>query len=150
MLVQNNRIDKLLNIVAEGLTNKTPINIDFKPIISVDNKILNNQNVTSAISDINDLKLLLSHSSPEYLELKNLEGSLIAIEKETNPEVVKKSTAMVKLKQFIDKVSEGNEQVAKIIKTTETGIDIFKNLAGKYNSIAEWCGLPQVPRILTK
>lgn len=150
MLVQNSRIDKLLEIVAEGLTNKMPINIEFKPVITIDNKILNNQNVSSAISDINDLKLLLSHSSPEYLELQNLEGSLIAIEKENNPDVVKKSTAMVKLKKFIETVSEGNEQVAKIIKTTETGIDIFKNLAGKYNSIAEWCGLPQVPKILTK
>ncbi|WP_107040011.1 hypothetical protein [Brumimicrobium mesophilum] len=150
MLVQTGQIDKLMNILGQGLTNKSPIHIDFKPVITLDNKVLNNQNVTSVISDISDLKLLLGTSSPEYLELQNLEGSLTAIEKETNPEVVKNSTAMQKLKKFIDTISEGNEQVAKVLETTETGIDLVRNLAGKYNSIAEWCGLPQVPRIFTK
>lgn len=150
MSVQSGRIDQLLSIVAEGLSNKPVISIDFKPEITVDTKIQNNQNLTSAISDINDLKLLLSPSSQEYLELKNIEGSLIAIERETNPETVKNSSGMSKLKKFIERVSDGNEQIAKAIKTTETGVDIFKNLAGKYNNIAEWCGLPQVPRILIK
>jgi hypothetical protein len=150
MLVQKGQIDKLMNILGQGLTNKSPIHIDFKPVITLDNKVLYNQNVTSLISDISDLKLLLGTSSPEYIELQNLEGSLIAIEKEADPEVVKKSTAMQKLRKFIDTVADGNEQVGKAIKTTETGIDIVRNLAGKYNSIAEWCGLPQVPKIFTK
>lgn len=150
MLVQKGQINKLMDIVSQGLTNKSPIHIDFKPVITLDNKVLYNQNITSLISDINDLKLLLGTSSPEYIELQNLEGSLGAIEKESNPEVIKKSTAMQKLRKFIDNVTDGNEQVGKAIKATETGIDIIRDLAGKYNSIAEWCGLPQVPKIFTK
>ncbi|WKK82944.2 hypothetical protein [Marivirga arenosa] len=150
MLVQTGQIDKLMNILSEGLANKSPIHIDFKPVITLDNKVVNNQTVTSVISDINDLKLLLGTSSPEYIELQNLEGSLTAIEKETDSEIVKNSTAMQKLRNFLNSVSEGNEQLAKVLETTETGIDIIRSLAGKYNSIAEWCGLPQVPRVFIK
>ena len=58
--------------------------------------------------------------------------------------------AWKKLKKIIDSISEGNTELGKVIKTAENGWDTFKNLAGKYNKIAEWCGLPQVPSIFTK
>jgi hypothetical protein len=75
---------------------------------------------------------------------------LEAVEKEKDPQVVRKSSAMSKFKRFIDKVTEGNNEVEKAIIAVEHGWDIFKDLAGKYNSIAQWCGLPQVPKIFTK
>jgi hypothetical protein len=57
---------------------------------------------------------------------------------------------MSKLRNFIESVSQGNDEIGKAIKVAENGWDLLKNLAGKYNSIAEWCGLPQVPKIFTK
>lgn len=72
------------------------------------------------------------------------------IENENNPEVVKKSAAMSKFKRFLDKVRKGNKDFKKMIETSETSLDILRDLAGKYNKIAEWCGLPQVPSIFTK
>jgi hypothetical protein len=148
--VQRGQIENLFGIIGNGLINKTPINIDFKPVITLSNHTIINQDVSYALSDIDELKQLIPSVSPEYIELEDLEGSLITIEKEQNPEVVKNSSAMKKLKRIIDSISEGNTELSKVIKTAENGWDTFKNLAGKYNKIAEWCGLPQVPSIFTK
>jgi len=150
MLFQSGQINKLMEIVGNGLINKAPINIDFKPIISLNNSSIINQNVTNVLSSISELKQFIPSSSPEYFQLSDLEGSMIAIEKESDTEVVKKSPAMKKLKNFIDTISEGNTELSKVIKTAEGALDTVKDIAGKYNSIAEWCGLPQVPKIFTK
>lgn len=148
--VQRGQIDNLFGIIGNGLINKTPISIDFKPVITLSNQTIINQDVSYALSDIDELKQLIPSVSPEYIELEDLEGSLVTIEKEQNPEIVKNSSAMKKLKKIIDSISEGNTELSKVIKTAENGWDTFKNLAGKYNKIAEWCGLPQVPSIFTK
>jgi len=42
----------------------------------------------------------------------------------------------VKTKSALDKV--------------EDGIEIAQDLAGKYNKIAEWCGMPVVPSVFLK
>ncbi len=148
--VQSGRIDKLMDMIGLGLMNKPNINIDFKPVLTLTNNTIINQDVSHAISDIGELKQLIPSASPEYIEFEDLESSLESIEKEQNPDVVKSSTAMKKLKKIIDSISEGNTELGKVIKTAENGWDTFKNLAGKYNKIAEWCGLPQVPSIFTK
>lgn len=148
--VQRGQIDQLFVLIGSGLANKTPINIDFKPVISLNNQTTINNDVFNALSDIRELKELFASISPEFIELQNLEGSMNAIESEKNPEVVKNSSAMKKLKKFVDSVSEGNSELSKILKTAENGWETFKNLAGKYNKIAEWCGMPQVPSIFTK
>jgi len=57
---------------------------------------------------------------------------------------------MSKFKRFVDALENEDSNLNKTIKTIENGWEIAKELAGKYNSIAEWCGLPQVPRIFTK
>jgi hypothetical protein len=148
--VQRGQIDQLFGIVAHGLANKQPIAIDFKPTISLSNSVTLNQDVSYALGSLNEIKELLPSSSPELIALNDLEESLETIEKENNPEIVKKSSAMRKFKRFLDKVSDGNEDLKKIIDTTENGVEVFRDLAGKYNKIAEWCGLPQVPSIFTK
>uniref|UniRef100_UPI004049DD94 hypothetical protein n=1 Tax=Flavobacterium sp. TaxID=239 RepID=UPI004049DD94 len=148
--VQRGQMDQLFNIVGSGLANKQPIAIDFRPNISLSNSLTLNQDISYAISGINEIKELLPSSSPEQIVLNDLEGALEAIEKESNPDVVKKSSAMSKFRKFLDKVKDGNEDLKKVIETTETGVDIFRDLAGKYNKIAEWCGLPQVPSLFTK
>lgn len=142
--------DKLAKLMETGLSNKTPVNIDFKPIININNSLTINQDISNAIGCINELKTLVPQSSNAYIVLKELEGSMEAVEQETNPEVVKTSPAMSKFKKFIESVNKKNSEIGKVIKTGEAAWGHFKNLAGKYNSIAEWCGLPQIPKIFTK
>jgi len=146
---QSLQIKQLYGIIETGLINRTPA-IEFNPIISVHNSVQFNQNISLALGTICELKDLLPTGSEAHTALKEIEGSLEAIEKEKDPEKVKKSPAMSKFRRFIDKLSEGNNDVKKAIDTVEQGWDIIKDLAGKYNSIAEWCGLPQVPKVFTK
>ncbi len=152
--VQSSRVDKLLDIIGNGLSKNQPLTIDFNPSISISNTNTNtiniDQKISSAIGSINEIKELLSSSSLEQIELNELKKSLESIEKERNPEVVKKSAAMSKFRRFLEKVNDRNKDLKKIIETTSGGVDIFRDLAGKYNKIAEWCGLPQVPSIFTK
>lgn len=148
--VQRGQMDQLFIIVGQGLANKQPIAIDFKPIISLSNSITVNHDISYAIGTINEIKDLLPSASPELLVLNDLEGALVSIEKEENPDVVKKSSAMSKFKKFLDKVKDGNEDIKKVMETSANTVDIFRDLAGKYNKIAEWCGLPQVPNVFTK
>ena len=47
-------------------------------------------------------------------------------------------------------VDKAESTAGKVIKTTKDGIDIARELAGHYNQIAQWCGLPRVPKPFTK
>jgi hypothetical protein len=57
---------------------------------------------------------------------------------------------MSKFKRLIDKVTDTGSELNSAIKKAERGWEIFSDLAGKYNKLAEWCGLPVVPSALIK
>lgn len=141
--LQNTRMDKLLNIIGDGL--KQPISIDFKPTVIATSNVQLNPRIAMALGGIAELKEILPHSSDAYLALGEVEASLERIEKEKDPEIVKRSPAMNKFRRILDNFAEKDSSLRKAIDTAESGWDLFKDLAGKYNKIAEWCGLPQVP-----
>jgi uncharacterized protein YggU (UPF0235/DUF167 family) len=145
--MQNETIDKLLAIVGNGLTNGSTI--DVRPTINVTTNVTVNH-VTHAVGAVNELKDFLGPSSELFAKLDELASSLETIENEKNPEAVKKSGAMSKFKRMIESFTEGTEETKKAIKAAEGGWEIVKDLAHKYNSIAEWCGLPQVPGVFIK
>jgi hypothetical protein len=144
------QIDKLLTIVATALEQKPSINIDFKPTITTTHTFTINQDMSKMISDINHLKAMLAVDDPLYRSLKELEDPLIEIQKETDPRLVKNSSAMGKIKDLLDKVTEGSETIEKSINFGKKGWELFKELASNYNKVAQWCGLPIVPTIFTK
>jgi hypothetical protein len=150
MQFQNNKIDKLLDILTIALTTKPAISLDFHPNLSLSNNIILNHEISSAIANLNELKDLIPKDDNNQIYIYDLEGSLATIEKEQNPEVVKKSPAMRKFKRLIDIISDEKSDLSKTIKAAKIGWEIFKDLTGKYNSIAQWCGLPQIPTIFTK
>ncbi|PSW66334.1 hypothetical protein [Photobacterium leiognathi] len=148
--MQNGRIDQLLDIVGSGLSQKNQVAIDFKPEISLSSNITINQDIAAALSNLNELMEELPRSNEAFLALNELEGSLAAIESNNDPESVRKSPAMSKFKRLIDKVTEHGSDLNSAIKSAESGWEIFSELAGKYNKVAEWCGLPLVPSALIK
>lgn len=148
--LQQGQIDNFFNIIGAGLSKSSSVNIDFNPNISLTNSVNINHDISLSLGSLNEVKELLPSSSPIQKELNDLETSLESIEKETNPEIVKKSPAMNKFRRFLEKVKDGNKDLKKVIDTTETGVEVLRDLAGKYNKIAEWCGLPQVPSVFTK
>lgn len=147
--IQRGQIDNLFSMIATGLTNSPSINVQVNPTITL-NQTNINQDVSSALSSLNEFKELLPNSSLEYAEIQDLETSLVEIEKEPNAEIVKKSPAMSKFKKMFESFEEGKSELSKAVKSVEGGVDLVRTLAGKYNKIAEWCGLPQVPSIFTK
>lgn len=148
--VQNNRIDQLFNIIGDGLSNKQPLSINVSPIISATNIVQFNQDVSLALESLSELLDLLPPSSEAHLAFADLEGSLESIEKDMIPASVRKSLAMSKFKGLIDKVCERGNEISDAIEKVESGWEVFKDLAKKYNKVADWCGLPQVPSVIIK
>lgn len=105
------------------------------------------QNLSLAIGGIGKLKNLLRTESDEAQELAQLQKELELIEEEPNPKAVKRSTGMSEFKRIIDDIASGESTLAKTVKAAKEGHKIFKDVAGKYNKIAQWCGLPVVPDV---
>ena len=146
--VKDKQIDKLMSLIEQGLSNPTPIAIDFKPTICNTTNIQINRDVSATIGAITELLGSIPNSSPESLMLSEVAGSLEAIELETDVSVVRKSAAMSKFKRVLDKILNAGDDANTALSKIENGLDIAKDLGRKYNSIAEWCGLPVIPSIL--
>lgn len=106
------------------------------------------QNLSLAIGSVNELKDLVPAGSTEAQELEQLEQGLQAIKKEQDSEVVGTSPAMVKFKRILEKIRSKEGKLAKAVEAAENGYEVFKDVATTYNKIADWCGLPHVPRVL--
>ncbi|WP_300000536.1 hypothetical protein [uncultured Cedecea sp.] len=148
--MQHNRIDQLLNIVGNGLSQKNQVMVDFKPTITLSNTITINKDIAAALSCVTELMEELPESNDAFFSLKELESSLISIETNNDQESVRRSPAMSKFKRLIDKVADTGSNLNTAIKKAEKGWEIFSDLAARYNKLAEWCGLPIVPSFLLK
>jgi hypothetical protein len=148
--MQNGRIDQLLNIVGEGLSQKNQVMVDFKPNISLSNSVVINQDIAAALSNVNELISEIPQTSNACSALKELENSLSEFETSNDSESVRRSPAMSKFKRFIDKVNDNGSEFNEAIDKIDSGWEIFSELAGKYNKLAKWCCLPVVPSALIK
>lgn len=145
--VQNRRIDKLLTIIGNGLDAAVtrPITIEVNPTFHNSLSVSFNQDISAALSGVYDLIDSIPPSDEAHMVLNDLAGSLEAIEKETDPEKVKGSPAISKLRRLFDRVARGNDAVATTISNIEKGKEMVADLVKTYNKIACWCGLPDVP-----
>ncbi|MGR5284912.1 hypothetical protein ACP3V5_06310 [Vibrio maritimus] len=148
--VQNTRIDKLLELVGSGLSQRNNISIDFKPEISLANTININQNISEVLSSVCELGNELKNIGESNDDLSDIESLLIQLESETDPASVRRSPAMPKLKRFLTQVSEGGSELNTAIDKVRSGVAMCQDLGAKYNKVAEWCGLPVIPSIFVK
>jgi hypothetical protein len=51
---------------------------------------------------------------------------------------------------MLEKLEKPDSGLGKALQKADDGIEIAQDLAGKYNKIAEWCGLPVVPSLFLK
>ncbi|MBM4054704.1 MAG: hypothetical protein FJ264_08550 [Planctomycetes bacterium] len=82
-------------------------------------------------------------------ELELVKKALEEIKKVPKAEA-KESKPLRRIKQFIEKLENADTNIGKVIKTIDNGIEYARKFAGYYNDIAQWCGLPQVPKPFTK
>ena len=148
--MQQATIAKFTKFLELSLSNHQPINIEVNPVITSLNSFSVTFNISQALKDLANLKAELPSNTKAHNELQEVEKAIDAIKNETNPNVVKHSSAMSKFGDFIKKFSGENDKVDKAFEIGKKGWETFKQLAGTYNSIAQWCGLPQVPTIFTK
>ncbi len=65
-------------------------------------------------------------------------------------EEAKGSSFMKRIGGFIKKMEDTSTRVGKVINAMDNGVGYAQDLAGYYNKIADWCGMPHVPSIFLK
>lgn len=139
----------LTQLIGHSLSQPSPpITIDISPTFSVSSTIHNNLDIPLAeiFDNLSTLSTLAAFDPQMQLRLLDLDKSLSLLEKDKTPEQAKNSSGLKKLKSFIDEASEVGTAANTFFKKIESGIDLAQNLASKYNSLAAWCGAPQVPK----
>lgn len=102
-------------------------------------------NMPEIISNFKDF-VLESEKFPDLeMQILDLNESLENLENKKEPEKIKNSTALKKLKIFLDESNEQGTKIEEFINTVENGYEKVKNIGKKYNSIAKWCGAPIIP-----
>ena len=147
------QLDKLLSKLGELFqTTKFQSQVTISPIISVAPKITSHigVDISPIQGTLDELFVQLPTGSEEAKSVEELQQSFEQIDKTSSPDEVAKSSAMSKFRRFLENVGKAETTAGKISKTTKDGIDIARKLAGHYNDIAQWCGLPVVPNPFVK
>ena len=79
-------------------------------------------------------------------ELTKAEADLESLRGETDPEEVKPRLSRVR--KVLEALTDENSGFSKAVKGTKKGLEAVQHIARTYNSLAEWCGLPLVPKPL--
>ncbi|MDR0969070.1 MAG: hypothetical protein LBM67_00850 [Lentimicrobiaceae bacterium] len=98
--------------------------------------------------NLNDLASLLEEQGDkkEADELKKAATILEAAKNYKTPEELKKKGILNRLKQIVEDLGDENSTLYKKVKGVRNGIRIAQAIGKGYNDIAQWCGLPQIPR----
>ena len=113
------------------------------------NNTFNNCNIALQGS-LNELAGILRRKG-EVEDAEILEDAAEALseaEECKTPEEVKKKGITNTLKRIIDDLEDEKSTLHKTVKGIKHGIGIAQDIAKGYNRIAQWCGLPTVPKPL--
>jgi hypothetical protein len=105
-----------------------------------------NMTLQGSLNELAD-SLTKNGNKEEAIDLKEAGEALREIENETQPEEVRRSGALNKLKRIMQDLGDEDSALHKIVNGVRNGIKIAKDIAKAYNGIAQWIGLPQVPGI---
>lgn len=141
-------------------------NIQINPHIVVENNNTNNSENSNTNSirneitveirnsinelqgNINDLRDEVVDEQPELeKEFKKLEKSVEKLNDVKTKEEIVKSGVLNKMKRFLEEVQDSESELGKVVKGIKYGVRITQEIGEKYNKIAEWCGLPVIPRV---
>ena len=142
----------LTALIGHSLSRTPPsVNIEFKPCISLNSNVSNVMDVSlpEVLDELSNLSALSSGEPALQLKILDLQDSLEQLDDTTSPADARTSSGLKKLKAFVENASETGTSANNLLKVVEGGIDTLQSLARKYNSLAEWCGAPQVPRYFT-
>lgn len=145
-------LSNLKNLFENALSNNSQSpTLTVSPVINVTASQTNNAVINNDILDVADeIKSLISKSGNDAgteLRLLDLNESVDHMNSTASPDEVKSSIGLTKLKRFIEEATTVGSDANKFFENISCGADKLKSLACKYNSIAEWCGAPQIPKV---
>lgn len=144
---QKSQINELNKLLQAGLNKNSCVTIDFKPEIKLENKLFVNNKVADAISSLIELREALDLQDTEQARLDSLRTSLHELEAITEPDTLRRSSVMSKFKRFMEDLEMKGSSLNVALEKVDSGFTIAKDLARKYNKLAEWCGMPVVPSV---
>jgi len=149
---QGEEITSLRSLFGHALsTSRTqPLSICVSPAISVSATATSSamQGISVLSEYVQGLASLAVADPDIELRLHDLDDALEALAQKQAPEAVRESGGMKKLKRFLDDAATTGSAVNTFLGKVSDGIEMAQKLGRRYNDIAEWCGSPQVPRIL--
>ncbi len=161
--MQEINIYTLLDGIKVGMKNENKYEINVSPVFNNNPVIrLNTQNLLSNENTItievkNSLNDLLGNirelqlEVPEAAEdIEKMANALEKIESSTSAEEIVKSGALNRVKRVLEELGDSESSVGKMISGAKYGYDILQDIAKNYNKVAEWCGMPVVPKFFLK
>lgn len=149
--IKHERESEMVKINFNPVINNSP-NIE----INTENVLTNENNISiEIINTIHELqgniKELLSEVPEGAKEdIEKIVAALDSTEGLKTKEEIKKSGAFSKVKRILEDLSNPDSSTGKIISGTKYGYSILQDIADKYNSVAEWCTLPTIPKFFLK
>ena len=160
------QISKLLDGVEEKMSPDTINmgNIYFQPQITTTSTANSSSTAVSSTAieitqeikdcvfymqgDLNDLKDEIGAAHEEFMEqCDKVMAALKKLENSKTDEDVKKSGAMSRIRRFLEDCQDPETKTGKLVSGIKHAAGIVKSLAQKYNKIAAWVALPQIPFI---
>lgn len=141
----------------------TEININpifnNSPVINTSANATNNNTITVEIrNSINELQGSINELTDELVDVsteitsdfENISSSVVKLDKAQTKEEIIKSGSLNKIRRFIEGLSNPETSTGKFVSGLKYGHSILQDIAEKYNSIAEWCGSPIIPKVFLK
>lgn len=151
IVYHSEEIASLRQLMGHALTTAgaRPMSMVFSPSITVSTTTaIQLQNNAPLITQyVQELSQLAGNYPDVELRLLDLEESLAYLTEKETPEAVNNSTAMKKLKKLLEEATETGSAFNAFLQKANSGVEIAQKIARSYNSIAEWCGAPQVPSV---
>lgn len=99
-----------------------------------------------------ELEELIDLTESEALKnrLASIQNALEVNRNSDQPAEVKDSSGMKKLAKFLKDANEVGNEANDLAEKGGKALDLIKSLGRRYNSIAEWCGMPVIPSLFVK
>ena len=145
----------LQNLLKHALSsNSSPvINMDLSPVISIEMQQSTKIDITGSISEIYSyLERIISNCDDNMIKtyLTDVNSTVQKISNLTDKNRTKESSGLVKIKALIEDANKTGSSLNTFLGSISNGFEAMQKIAKKYNTIAEWCGAPQVPSQLLK
>ncbi|WP_017454002.1 hypothetical protein [Herbaspirillum rubrisubalbicans] len=145
--LQGEEIKTLRQLIGHSLSQSTPIAVNVSPTICLSNSVQVHHEVPALASHFQRLSDLAVAEPDIQLRLLDLEDAVASLGEKKTPEEAKGSSALRKLKVWLDDASSVGSATNTFLQKVGDGVELAQKVAKHYNSIAEWCGAPQVPKL---